>query len=277
MACSSPRGEARVVQDGEFQSPTDITLDAAGSIYVTDGLNHRVQKFRAPAPAHHEPTIVSVRDVRDDEGGEVFVRWTPSDLDAPGIRSITGYRLWRRLPPDVAARLASKASAVASTWNTDGMIVCGRIDPASATGVSFWEAIVTMPAEQLEGYGVGASTRQDSTRRSNPYTAFFVSAITNDPFVFYQSAIDSGYSVDNRATRPPAIGDDPPIEFGEPDFLERELRGRPGGLSRLSWEQFQLRSFGRVFGRRAEGYDVQRSRICNTGILCRVRDRRARQ
>jgi hypothetical protein len=32
---------------------------------------------------------------------------------------------------------------------------------------------------------------------SNPYTAFFVTALTNDIDVFYSSNVDSGYSVDN--------------------------------------------------------------------------------
>ena len=36
----------------------------------------------------------------------------------------------------------------------------------------------------------------------NPYTAFFVTALTSNPNVFYQSSVDSGYSVDNIPTRP---------------------------------------------------------------------------
>ena len=38
---------------------------------------------------------------------------------------------------------------------------------------------------------------------SNPLTAFFVTALTNDPFVFYSSNVDSGYSVDNTPPPPP--------------------------------------------------------------------------
>jgi len=54
-----------------------------------------------------------------------------------------------------------------------------------------------LPAEQLIDYGYEAATTEDSVAGSNPYTAFFVSALTSDPFVFYRSAPDSGYSVDN--------------------------------------------------------------------------------
>jgi DNA-binding beta-propeller fold protein YncE len=36
---------------GDFHGPSDIALDSAGSIYVTDGGNQRVEKFNAlPTP-----------------------------------------------------------------------------------------------------------------------------------------------------------------------------------------------------------------------------------
>jgi hypothetical protein len=53
-------------------------------------------------------------------------------------------------------------------------------------------------------YAFTATTPSDSMTDSNPYTAFFVTALTADPFVFYQSAPDSGYSVDNLSPPIPA-------------------------------------------------------------------------
>src|ERR1051326_5077324 len=67
--------------------------------------------------------------------------------------------------------------------------------------VVYWEALATLPAQRLAGYGYTAATTQDSMPHSNPYTAFFVSALTPDIDVFYSSAIDSGYSVDNVPPR----------------------------------------------------------------------------
>ena len=38
--------------DGQFDGATHVALDARGSIYVTDGFNHRIQKFgQLPTPA----------------------------------------------------------------------------------------------------------------------------------------------------------------------------------------------------------------------------------
>ncbi len=33
--------------DGELNGPNDVTVDAAGNIYVADGSNHRIQKFNS--------------------------------------------------------------------------------------------------------------------------------------------------------------------------------------------------------------------------------------
>ena len=147
-----------------------------------------------PPPPSPAPTIVDVRDVPNDQGGRVFVTWLRSGLDGGTAPSITGYRVWRRIPP-AAAALASFARAetspaLSSVW------IRHEASPEGTT-VTFWEALVTLPAEQLEGYGYTAPTTQDSMENSNPYTAFFITALTANPNVFYQSSVDSGYSVDN--------------------------------------------------------------------------------
>ena len=36
--------------DGQFYGPRDVVVDAAGSVYVADGGNSRIQKFRPVAP-----------------------------------------------------------------------------------------------------------------------------------------------------------------------------------------------------------------------------------
>jgi len=138
------------------------------------------------------PVIVAVRDVPNDQGGHVFITWH-SPLDYPGARAVTGYRVWRRAPNPGAAA-ARRASA--------GMTVTTRPDGAALEG--YWESIATLPAEQLVNYAYDAPTTQDSIAGSNPLTAFFVTALTADAFVFFPSAPDSGYSVDNLAPPTPA-------------------------------------------------------------------------
>jgi hypothetical protein len=146
--------------------------------------------------APESPQLVSVLDVPNDQGGKVFLRWGRSSLDRPGSASITGYRVWRRLPPlaAAAARQALLAGAPSTTLKARPGVTA-----AGSAAVDYWEAIATLPAEQLAGYGYTAPTTQDSMAGSNPYTAFFVTALTASATTFYESNVDSGYSVDNLA------------------------------------------------------------------------------
>ena len=73
----------------------------------------------------------------------------------------------------------------------------------SPSNTTFWEWIGNMPAHYLANYSFTANTLSDSTASENPYFKFFVSAHTEDPFVFWDSNIDSGYSVDNLSPLSP--------------------------------------------------------------------------
>jgi hypothetical protein len=189
-----------------------------------------------PGPDPRVPHLVSVRDVPNDQGGRVFLRWTRSSYDTAGTTRITGYRVWRRLPPEAAAAaLARTASAGAAPLRA----VPVRTGSALA-GIEYWEAIATLPAERLAGYGYTASTTQDSLPGSNPFTAFFVTALTSDAAVFYESNVDSGYSVDNLAPPLPSpftatyLGTSTALHWGASptaDLLEFRLyRGSSAGF-----------------------------------------------
>jgi hypothetical protein len=144
------------------------------------------------APPGPSPILDDVRDVPNDEGGRVFVVWQRSPLDGLTGTTVTGYRVWRRIPPAIAAARAGLPGAPASVVRSRTLA-----DRSGAALITYWEAVAQLPAQRLEGYGYTASTTQDSMRHSNPYTAFFITALTADPNVFYDSAVDSGYSVDN--------------------------------------------------------------------------------
>lgn len=75
--------------------------------------------------------------------------------------------------------------------------------PSGVEVVTYWELLATVPAAFLDGYAYTAATTQDSMPHSNPFTAFFVQALTAEPFTFYNSPVDSGYSVDNMPPRKP--------------------------------------------------------------------------
>lgn len=132
------------------------------------------------------PVIVSIRDVPNDQGGVVTIKWR-SPGDAPGIHLVNGYRVWRRAPLGIATMLARS------------------LGYTRLNGDEFWEAVASLPAEQLGNYAYTAATTQDSLPGGNPYTAFFVTALTPDPLVFYPSQHDSGYSVDNLAPHAPSL------------------------------------------------------------------------
>src|SRR5207244_11337056 len=110
--------------------------------------------------------------------------------------------IWRRVPnpATAAARSGGVTRGNAETRTTRDT---RRVMPWGSVEETFWEAIANPPAAQLVSYGYTAPTTQDSIAAGNPYTAFFVQALTADPFVFYDSAPDSGYSVDNLAPRTP--------------------------------------------------------------------------
>lgn len=134
------------------------------------------------------PTIVAVRDVPNDQGGRVTLTWR-FRLDRPDLRIVTGYRIWRRVPPPTAERAAAGAF---------------RVLRSAGAQETFWEAVADLPAAQRISYGYTAATTQDSMASGNPFTAFLVQALTADPWVFFDSAPDSGYSIDNLAPPMPA-------------------------------------------------------------------------
>ena len=112
-----------------------------------------------------DPIINYITDVPYDQGREVVINWFKSPLDDPAYKVITGYSIWRK-----------------QDWAKDP-----------------WEYIGFTIAHYFDEYAFIAPTISDSTEGNIPYYTFIVSAETTDPFLFYDSEPDSGYSVDNIA------------------------------------------------------------------------------
>jgi hypothetical protein len=149
------------------------------------------------------PYIRGISDVPNDQGGRVSVEWERSDMDSPPNTTITHYSVWR----SISAAAGLKASGIEESWpgglRDDGPEPTYRV--ASVAGVSYaWEWLADLPAHYFEDYSYAAATLFDSTSASAGCHYFLVSAHTSDPFVFYDSAPDSGYSVDNLSPSPPA-------------------------------------------------------------------------
>lgn len=178
------------------------------------------------------PKFVSARDVPGDQGGFVSLSFTAGRLDNRIDRGIRSIRVWRRVAPS-AAVVASASLEGAGEATARARYLARRSGTAAeAATVTYWEAVATLPAQQLEGYAYTAATTQDSTAASNPYTAFFLTAITDDVFTFYESDIDSAYSVDNLAPVMPQAFVGQPIggsialhwaKSAEPDFAVYRL------------------------------------------------------
>jgi len=132
------------------------------------------------------PQILSVLDVGNDQGKQVRVRFQRSDQDAPGATTpISNYEIFRRIDP---LSLAS-----------------GRFTPPGIALLDGWDYVASLPAHGENIYSMVVPTLADSTLADGMHwSVFLVRAATAAPLTFFDSAPDSGYSLDNLAPAPPA-------------------------------------------------------------------------
>ena len=161
------------------------------------------------------PTILSVKDVPGDQGGKVTVRWNASSLDDL-IHLLPYYSIWRAIP-ESARPTVTKAGRFGTTQETAhitetkamkmdaaGKSAVTRHRVQAINGVEYgWEWIADQPAHRFTTYSYTAPTLYDSMSTTSGKHYFLVSAQTSDPFVYYDSNPDSGYSVDNLAPESP--------------------------------------------------------------------------
>ncbi len=116
--------------------------------------------------------ITSIQDLPNDQGRQVRITWPNNQHDSPGDPTpVTGYAIFRRIEPDMKT-----------------------YPPGD------WDYLVTVPAFQETIYSTIVATVADSTIVDGMfYSTFFVRAMTASPGTFFDSAPDSGYSVDNLA------------------------------------------------------------------------------
>lgn len=117
------------------------------------------------------PLIQSVLDIPADNGRHVMIQWLPSPGDDHRA-GIASYQIFREvnLPLD-----------------------------------ENYELLADIPASQLPGYGRIVTTLADSNASGQPYFSYFVRANSSNPLAFWDTELDSGYSVDNLAPQAPAL------------------------------------------------------------------------
>jgi sugar lactone lactonase YvrE len=173
--------------NGQFSNPTGVGTDASGNVYVADSNNHRIQKFVTPA------SIALVSDVRNDQGRWTQLRVLRCSADAPGTGvTIQGYEVYRRNDPLPGPALTS-GDAVALHVGS----------PHPGIDLAGWTYLMTASAHGESEYDIVVPTLVDATAASLEYSAFMIRAATSDPFTFFDSGAENGYSVDNLSPLAP--------------------------------------------------------------------------
>jgi len=177
-------------QLGAFVAISSDGNTLAGGAPSADGDVGTTWIFARPAPS-----IVSVTDVPNDQGGAVSVRWNASVLDGTPNNAVTSYGIWRQVPPASATRPAGVAALRA-----------GQLRTTSTVGGAtfYWEQVGSAAARGFAGYSFTAPTASDSVAGSNPRTLFMVDTEQSTIGRFWPSDPDSGYSVDNLGPLQPA-------------------------------------------------------------------------
>ncbi len=112
-----------------------------------------------------KPILVNVKDVPNDEGGKVQIKWAKSSREAYGFNSITNYLVYRSKPP-------------------------------GASGFQ-WEQVADIAAVNISFYKYIANTFSDSSSASNGSTYFLIKARNSNTGEYWDSNILNGRSIDN--------------------------------------------------------------------------------
>jgi len=151
-----------------------------------------------------EPDITAIDDVGNDQGRQVRLQWNRSCWDDAGAMTpVTHYTIWRRIDP--------------RPGRGEQDAVKGRLSYPPGD----WDFLLDIPARGEEQYHTVVPTLADSNTAGIHWSVYFISGVTDDPFTYYDSYPDSGYSVDNLSPAPPAgfllarIGDTNHMEWEE--------------------------------------------------------------
>ncbi|MBN1886044.1 MAG: T9SS type A sorting domain-containing protein [Candidatus Krumholzibacteriota bacterium] len=165
-------------------------------------------------------TITGVDDIAGDQGGSVRVTFDRSRLDGGGGGVVEQYSVWRRLSgEELAALLARGAQPVeiGELQNAEDPARPGAMRTESdrpvfhvttAGGMTYgWEFLDYLEATEAPQYTYDAPTHHDSIPGDAGWHYFKVIAHAIDQARFWESPVDSGYSIDNLSPAPPSSGE----------------------------------------------------------------------
>jgi len=204
--------------DADHQEGTDVAAHGMGRVIVVGDLRGSADFGGGPLTSAGDkdifvtelvqaaPRIACVRDVPGDQGGWVNLCWDASGDDTP-TGQITRYTYWRAIQPtQVSSWIASGASVVADPSAAAGALNAEtpliRVQRVEGD-YYYWYLVGSLDAHHFEGYSAPVATLFDSTAVCTEYHYFQVIAHTADPSLFWVSAPDSGYSVDNLSPAAP--------------------------------------------------------------------------
>ncbi|MCI0690912.1 T9SS type A sorting domain-containing protein [candidate division KSB1 bacterium] len=140
-----------------------------------------------------------IKDVPNDQGKQVRMTWSKAAGDGISTNPVTGYSVWRRV--DDANVSAVKVSSKEAMFAQGPKENVGKRFTVAQEGS--WDFVAWVPATGFEFYSVVAPTLYDSTAADGiRWSFFFVAAHAGSQI--YESAPDSGYSVDNLAPFAPS-------------------------------------------------------------------------
>jgi hypothetical protein len=181
----------------ELDHPNTGLYWRSAHTYVTYRVNPTVSLLTLEWP-DSASTVESISDVPGDQGGWVNVRFHRSAYDFAGVAEpIAEYQVWRRV--ETVKGVARMPGAQARRGVSAGFVGAdaGDFPPGE------WTVAGSTPAMQQSEYVVTAETLVDSGETGAYRSVFVVSAHTADSLVFWVSAQDSGWSVDNLAPAVP--------------------------------------------------------------------------
>jgi hypothetical protein len=161
------------------------------------------------------PTLDSVADIPNDQGGVVALNWAASGRDVPLPATIDYYSIWRAVDEAPGAPFAGGTAARAMPAPPAPAVAMSlpsieQVRPGSPPGTLlleppfYWELVGTQTAQRWEHYSFAAATRADSVDGDPGETHFMVAAHSvDDEHVAFSSNALSGHSVDNLAPGAP--------------------------------------------------------------------------
>jgi len=194
---------AMIFMNGQPVLNVTINPEWRNSGYIEIGANHLNDKTLfddviVTTYFNPSPYISSVLDVPNDQGGKVSLFWTRSYCDT-NISTLPYYSIWRAIPHEDFAKLDfTQRISITSDFSLPKY----RITSSDGKNY-FWEWVANQPAHKFHEYSYSAPTLFDSMSTTNGKHYFLISAHTNNPDIFYDSNIDSGYSVDNLSPDAP--------------------------------------------------------------------------